>query len=287
MIDLKGLLFPSQRRAPNQEEARLALIYWTRAANQGMDFDARVKMGDYYYKGIGTPKDPERAAACYQVAAHNQHAMAIWNLGWMHENGIGVEKDFNLAKRNYDTALEAHREAYFPVKLSLLRLKLHYLWTKFRGDNSGGELDLGISSWFYPPLLSWYFNRPAEQQQQGSAEQANALGRELSHDSEEGSGWLDSHRLPHRVDSGSHRQSSEDEEGGDGYMEGDEESMENFIENVVVLAVCLAIGWAVYFYHFRRLEQTRRDERENDRQRQQQPQQQPQQRQHMRAGPPS
>jgi len=70
----------------------MALVYWTRSANQG-DVDARVKMGDYYFNGIGTEVDHKKATACYQVAAEVElSAMAMWNLGWMHENGVGVTK---------------------------------------------------------------------------------------------------------------------------------------------------------------------------------------------------
>ncbi|CAJ0826559.1 9200_t:CDS:10 [Entrophospora sp. SA101] len=88
---------------PVQE--RLALIYWTRSANQG-NIDARVKMGDYYFKGLGTEVDFVKAATCYQIAAEVQFsAMAMWNLGWMYENGIGVFKDFHLAKKWYDRSL--------------------------------------------------------------------------------------------------------------------------------------------------------------------------------------
>lgn len=69
----------------------MALVYWTRSANQG-DVDARVKMGDYYFAGIGAEADVTKAHACYKVAADHFSAMAMWNLGWMHENGIGVTK---------------------------------------------------------------------------------------------------------------------------------------------------------------------------------------------------
>ncbi|KAF9404615.1 ERAD-associated protein, partial [Podila epigama] len=75
---------------PNQL-LEMALVYWTRSANQG-DVDARVKMGDYYYAGIGVEADVTKALACYEVAAHQDSAMAMWNLGWMHENGIGAHK---------------------------------------------------------------------------------------------------------------------------------------------------------------------------------------------------
>lgn len=74
---------------------RLALAYWTRSAAQD-NVDALVKMGDYYFTGLGTDDgipQLERAAACYQSAVTSRiSAMAMWNLGWMHENGKGVAK---------------------------------------------------------------------------------------------------------------------------------------------------------------------------------------------------
>jgi SEL1 protein len=140
----------------------LALIYWTRAAKQ-MNVDALVKMGDYYLAGITTTSpaapssspsisitasslwtnmtpDAEKAAACYQAAADtHQSGQALWNLGWMHENGIGpMEQDFHLAKRFYDLALEMSGEAYLPVKLALLKLRVRSWWNEFtRGGING------------------------------------------------------------------------------------------------------------------------------------------------------
>ncbi|QIW98107.1 hypothetical protein AMS68_003625 [Peltaster fructicola] len=117
---------------------RLALRYWTRSAKQG-NYDSIVKMGDYYLTGLGVATvghsllpQPDNAAACYQAAAETlQSAQAMWNLGWMHENGLGgVEQDFHLAKRFYDQALETNKEAYLPVKLSLFKLRWRSWWNK-------------------------------------------------------------------------------------------------------------------------------------------------------------
>jgi len=64
-------------------------------------------LGDYYFKGIGTTPlstsedndseittggpQYEKAATFYQSAATSRlSAMAMWNLGWMHETGQGV-----------------------------------------------------------------------------------------------------------------------------------------------------------------------------------------------------
>jgi len=114
-------------------DAALALIYWTRSAKQS-NIDSLVKMGDYYLEGIGTVASSEHAAVCYQAAAETMHsAQAMWNLGWMHENGIGIEQDFHLAKRFYDQALETNQEAYLPVKLSLMKLRLRSWWNGVSG----------------------------------------------------------------------------------------------------------------------------------------------------------
>ncbi|KAI1815575.1 hypothetical protein GGS20DRAFT_543012 [Poronia punctata] len=113
------------------QNSALALIYWTRSAIQG-NIDAMVKMGDYYLKGIGTEVGWEKAAQCYTGASeYFQSAQALYNLGWMHENGVGLTQDFHLAKRYYDQALETNEEAYLPVTLSLLKLRVRSAWNTF------------------------------------------------------------------------------------------------------------------------------------------------------------
>jgi len=80
----------------SNDTARLALTNWIRAAGQ-RNVDALVKVGDYYYHGLGVSSEEsetarlEKAARYYQSAADTQvSALAMWNLGWMYENGIGV-----------------------------------------------------------------------------------------------------------------------------------------------------------------------------------------------------
>ena len=80
---------------PSNDTARLALTQWTRSAAQN-NVDALVKVGDYYYHGLGVPNEPEnarweKAAGYYRSAADTQYsALAMWNLGWMYEHGYGV-----------------------------------------------------------------------------------------------------------------------------------------------------------------------------------------------------
>lgn len=119
-------------------DAALAMIYYTRSAKQN-NIDSLVKTGDYHLAGLGTHHGKpslENAAACYTAATETQQsALAYWNLGWMHENGLGITQDFHLAKRYYDAALETHKEAYLPVQLSLVKLRIRSWWN---GITHGG-----------------------------------------------------------------------------------------------------------------------------------------------------
>ncbi len=54
---------------------------------------ARVKIGDYHYYGYGTVVDYEAAAVHNRLASEQQHnAQAMFNLGYMHERGLGMKQ---------------------------------------------------------------------------------------------------------------------------------------------------------------------------------------------------
>jgi SEL1 protein len=85
----------------------------------------QVKLGDAHYYGRGTKIDYEVAASHYRSASEQQHnAQAMFNLGYMHERGLGLTKDRHLAKRCYDLAAEASPDARIPVALALIKLFL-------------------------------------------------------------------------------------------------------------------------------------------------------------------
>src|SRR5688572_23949988 len=54
--------------------------------------------------------------------------IGVFAYSYMHEKGLGVPKDYSLAKRYYDQALESDPEAFVPVRLALLRLWLRQWW---------------------------------------------------------------------------------------------------------------------------------------------------------------
>ncbi|XP_006878039.1 PREDICTED: protein sel-1 homolog 2-like, partial [Chrysochloris asiatica] len=90
---------------------------------------ARVKIGDYHYYGYGTKKDYQTAATHYSIAADKYHsAQAMFNLAYMYEHGLGIEKDIHLARRFYDMAAQTSPDAYLPVFFALMKLEtVHFL----------------------------------------------------------------------------------------------------------------------------------------------------------------
>uniref|UniRef100_A0A8C3J583 Protein sel-1 homolog 1 n=1 Tax=Calidris pygmaea TaxID=425635 RepID=A0A8C3J583_9CHAR len=103
-----------------------ALLHWNRAAAQGYTV-ARIKLGDYHFYGFGTDVDYETAFIHYRLASEQQHsAQAMFNLGYMHEKGLGIKQDIHLAKRFYDMAAEASPDAQVPVFLALCKLGVIY-----------------------------------------------------------------------------------------------------------------------------------------------------------------
>ena len=111
-------------KAFGQEETwARALFYWNRAANQG-SAHAKLKLGDYYYYGLGTHENYESAARYYRQAGESQNAQAYFNLAYMHEQGVGLPRDLHLAKRYYDMASETSPEAVTPVALAMINLRL-------------------------------------------------------------------------------------------------------------------------------------------------------------------
>ncbi|GAA6059101.1 hypothetical protein JCM10212_002072 [Sporobolomyces blumeae] len=261
----------------SNETDRLALTYWTRSAAQD-NVDALVKLGDYYFKGLGTgargahdgvaPQPQyEKAATFYQSAATSRlSAMAMWNLGWMHETGRGVPQDFHLAKRYLDSALETSPNAYFPSTLSLISLYARALYhVVFSPSDEMNALSLFGRD---PDPLS------AEQEANGFVPQGNwGFGR----------AWRDVQRswgidpgpepevVPLRPAAGGGgnqadvraRQGTDDEmrrelEGGETWeyqrRVGEDEDDEFYVEDdgdfggtVAIIALCMLLAWLLYF----------------------------------------
>ncbi|ORX91693.1 HCP-like protein [Basidiobolus meristosporus CBS 931.73] len=218
--------FEIMEQSPDLIPKDLPLIYWARSANQGQS-NSKVKMGDYYYYGIGTEVDLKKAALCYEKAAkHDLNELGMWNLGWMYENGLGVPKDFHLAKRMYDSSLIENAEAYLPVTLSLIKLSAKYTWSYLLGEDVGD---------------GFFFTSPPRLEEDTQRAPLNPL--------DEPEKELD--RIAEGEDY--HQRARKKREDDEDYAEQQESSEEegDFIEDLVILALCLLVGWMVYVRQFR------------------------------------
>ena len=120
--------------------AARALEMYRRAAQQG-NVEAELRLGDYCYYGWGQAADMERAVAHYRTASEARSAQAMFNLAYMYAHGHGLTRDYHLAKRHYDLALETHLDAWAPVHLALLELKLLQWWEARTGGAHGDPYD--------------------------------------------------------------------------------------------------------------------------------------------------
>ena len=265
----------------DQDSEQYALIYWSRSANQN-NVDSRVKMGDYYFRGIGTEIDYEKAAACYQIAAEIELSpMAMWNLGWMYENGLGVIKDFHLAKRFYDNALSMNPDAYLPVKLSLAKLYLRYYWgwitrTEVGQDlmhenkPSGGETGGAANDNSYKDESTITDRTRAEHHRAADNTAAKAAQearrrQEIEAYEYERAHWEISSEEELRRKYSKHLKRLEREESDDfmdpnfgrsDYSDDDDDDddyseEDELIESLMILGLCLLVGWLVYMRQFR------------------------------------
>eukprot|EP00958_Prasinococcus_capsulatus_P012922 scaffold1312_cov393-Prasinococcus_capsulatus_cf.AAC.7 len=113
----------SQHLYRNRTDMALkALEYHQMAAEQG-NVQSMVDIGDAFYYGRGIDENMVKAVSVYTHASKHKSAQATFNLGYMHEQGLGVGKDVHLAKRHYETASKMNRDAYFPARLALMKLE--------------------------------------------------------------------------------------------------------------------------------------------------------------------
>ena len=105
----------------------------------------QLRLGDFnYYGSGGGGADYEAAAEHYRVGEAQRSAEAMFNLGWMCQHGIGVEKDLHLSRRYFDLALQTDLQSWAPVRLAIAYLELEW-WLQRNFD--GFQLRDIVESW--------------------------------------------------------------------------------------------------------------------------------------------
>lgn len=119
-------------------KARLALTQWTRSAGQ-RNIDALVKVADYHYHGLGLSDGQEsdadvkfrleKAAKYYQSASETHlSALAMWNLGWLYENGAGIPQ---VCYTSSGIGKKMLTESLIRISISLSAI-MTWLWRRMR-----------------------------------------------------------------------------------------------------------------------------------------------------------
>jgi SEL1 protein len=252
-------------------DPELALAYFTRSAKQA-NVDSLVKMGDYYLSLSSTSPPAtalhpapdtdfsanatdiqqtnlEKAASCYTTAAESYHsAQALWNLGWMHENGIGsTQQDFHMAKRYYDLALEMNKEAYLPVKLALFKLRARSWWNGVSGGKVNGIKDddetTGSGGKKWRGWAEWV-NRFLDAAEEMDAREQEAYARENANEDE-----LLAYTTDHNGEGEYATRRGEDVRRveGDVYAQDEwDEFDDGLIESLIIIALAGALALLVY-----------------------------------------
>ena len=179
--------------AAGSDRERRALHYHKLAADQG-NVLSLLKIGDAYFYGRAGGRsrtDDARdgdgeidddvsdfssrnvSAAVYLRATQHRSAQAMFNLGAMHEHGLGLPKDLHLAKRYYDMALSTDPKAFVPVKLALLKLKAHK-WLAEKAEGSRAAAAAAAAARVAADVVALFAPPPGAR---GSAD-ALASGRE-------------------------------------------------------------------------------------------------------------
>jgi TPR repeat protein len=131
--------YPDTLEFEELQGRQLAHRHLRLSAQQG-NVESLRSLGDYAFYGWISEPDYLQAANRYQAASELRNAHAMFNLGYMHEHGLGLPRDFYLAKRYYDLALSTSPEAYAPVQLALLKLRVHqWLSTWLYAEESEGS----------------------------------------------------------------------------------------------------------------------------------------------------
>lgn len=128
-----------------------------RAADQGNSFSL-VRLGDCFWYGRGIESDRAKAGNMYAEAAQRKVPQAMFNMGFLHQFGIGVAKDHHLAKRFYDSVVDSVPDGRIAGTLALYFLRLHGMYDHIRPNLppwSSQLLDSIISILFIKPEESF------------------------------------------------------------------------------------------------------------------------------------
>ena len=155
LFESNDFLAPSQEEESGYNHFSSAFIYY-KLATDHQNAEAHLRIGDYFYYGIGNIPQDYQAAASYYRHISALSAQAMFNLGYMHHHGEGLAKDLHLAKRYYDNVLSINADSNLAVQLILLHLGFEYSIKMYNEGNLNQLINEAID-YFTPPVFHMFF----------------------------------------------------------------------------------------------------------------------------------
>jgi len=75
------------------EQDYICARHWSELAAGQAVVAAQTRLGTIFHEGLGTPRDPQRALACFLAAARQGHSGAQLMVGGAYDVGVGVASD--------------------------------------------------------------------------------------------------------------------------------------------------------------------------------------------------
>ncbi|HZO44289.1 MAG TPA: tetratricopeptide repeat protein [Xanthobacteraceae bacterium] len=99
---------------------------WSEAAAEHGIAAAQARLATIFHEGLGTPRDPQRAANYFRAAAHNGHAGAQAMWGVAHDIGVGAPVDkIEAAHWLMRSTEQSHELAHIYLPDLMKRLQPH------------------------------------------------------------------------------------------------------------------------------------------------------------------
>jgi len=95
-------------------------------------------------------------AAFHYLAISQSSGEALYHLGYMHQHGLGVERDLSLSNDYYHVSMDTDSDAAIAVCLSLLSLGGDYLQYKY-DSNALGDVLPDTLDYLYPQIFTQFW----------------------------------------------------------------------------------------------------------------------------------
>ena len=163
--DLKDYDFDEGAAAYRQGDYATAVKKFMGTAEKG-DYRAMYALGSMYFDGIGVEQDYMKAYRWFKEAVNYNYIPAEYKLGLMHDEGTGIPKDYKKAARLYN---KAAKRGFGPAQYGLGLLYA----------NGHGTTQNNVKAYAWLATAEVYFSKVINEDKEGNAETKQGTTDEL------------------------------------------------------------------------------------------------------------